>query len=281
MVVAEAKVERNMNLNGADRLSEAALATLAAIARLGEADRIAVLRAHGLALGPRLWRVQDGADMPTLTRLLPERDREAIYESDAWLATYRPVKALIAYILQAPGMAELSAMLGGAGLAKVGTAAKEAVARRIADLGLTAYGAWCRGPRRYERMNGFDRFSPAPRLQLASQHPSSPVRLGIHGIEVGLPSGLSQHRFEAEFNARLLPLRLQTIAGGDLGRELCSRTGADPAILRRYYKVGRRYSGATELTLFRAQADSNALAKLASDIVIDHVFGLLPRRSGR
>ena len=274
-------MEQNTNNSGADRLSEAALATLAAIARLGEADRIAVLRAHGLALGPRLWRVQDGVDLPTLTRLVPERDREAIYGSDAWLGAYQPGEVLIAYILQAPGMAELSAMLGGVGLAKVGTAAKEAVARRIADLGLTAYGAWCRGLRRYERMDGFDRFSPAPRLQLSSQHPSSPVRLGIHGIEVGLPSGLSRHRFEAEFNARLLPLRLQTIAGGDLGRELCSRTGTDPAMLKRFYKVGRRYRVATELTLFRAQADSNGLAKLASDIVIDHVLGLLPRRSGR
>ena len=281
MVVTEAKVEQNMNISGADRLSEAALATLAAIARLGEADRIAVLRAHGLALGPRLWRVQDGNSLPTLTGLLPDRDREAIYASDAWAAAYRPVETLIAYVLQSAGLAELSALLGGVGLAKVGTAAKDAVMRRIADLGAAEYGAWSRGPQRYSRMNGFDRFTPAPRLQIASQHPLSPVRLGLYGIEVDLPAGLSRNRFEAEFNARLLPLRLQTVAGDDVGRELCRRTGADPRILRRHYKIGTGYRAATELTLFRAQADGNSLAKLAADIVIDDALGLLPRRSGR
>ncbi|RYC31267.1 hypothetical protein D3273_14205 [Lichenibacterium minor] len=281
MEVEEGGMEQNMNIKQANGLSEAALAMLAAIGRLAEADRAAVLRAHGLALGPRLWRVQDGNSLPTLTRLLPDRDREAIYASDAWAAAHRPVETLIAYVLQAPGLAELSALLGGVPLAKLGTAAKVAVVRRIADLGAAEYGAWSRGPQRYSRMNGFDRFTPAPRLQIASQHPLSPVRLGLHGIEVDLLCNLSRNRFEAEFNARVLPLRLQTVAGDDVGRELCRRTGVDPQILRRHYKIGTGYRAATEVTLFRAQADSNALAKLAADIVIDHVLGLLPRRSGR
>ena len=274
-------MEQNMNIIPANGMSDAALAMLGAIGRLGEADRAAVLRAHGLALGPRLWRVQGGNSLPTLTQLLPDRDREAIYASDAWAAAYKRSETLIAYVLQAPGLAELSALLGGVPLAKAGTAAKDAVVRRIADLEATEYGAWSRGSQRYLRMNGFDRFTPAPRLQIASQHPLSPVRLGVHGVEVGLPWGLSRNRFEAEFNARLLPLRLQTVAGDDIGRELCRRTCVEAQILRRFYKVRTGYRAATELTVFRAQADSNALAKLAADVVIDHVLGLLPRRSGR
>ena len=274
-------MEQNRSALAPGGVSEAALGVLAAIGRLDEADRAAVLRAHGLALGPRLWRAQDGGGLPTLTGLLPERDRQGIYSSAGWASDYRPVKTLVAYVLQAPGLAELSAMLGGVGLAKVGTAGKGAVARRIADLGATEYGAWHRGTRRYEHDDGYGRFSPAPRLQLAAQHPLSPVRLGLHGIEVGLPGGLSDDKFEAEFNARLPLLRLQSVAAGEVGRELCHRAGVDPGVLRRYYKDAQRYRAATELTLLRPQADCGALGKLAADIVIDYQLGLLPRQSGR
>ncbi len=274
-------MEQNTGASARGGVSEAALGVLAAIGRLDEADRTAVLRAHGLALGPRLWRAQDGGGLPTLTGLLPERDREAIYSSADWASAYRSARTLVAYVLQAPGLADLSAVLGGVGLAKVGTAARGAVVRRIADLGAAEYGAWHRGTRRYERDDGYGRFTPAPRLQLAAQHPLSPVRLGLYGIEVGLPGGLSDAKFEAEFNARLLPLRLQSVAAGEVGRELCRRAGVDPGVLSRHYRVGGRYRAATELTLLRPQADCGALGKLAADIVVDHVLGLLPRRSGR
>lgn len=274
-------MDGNRDASARGGLSEAALGALAVIGRLDEADRAAVLRAHGLALGPRLWRAQDGGGLPALTRLVPERDRRAVYASAGWAADYRPARTLVVYVLQAPGLAEMSASLGGVGLAKVGTSAEVAVARRIADLGAAEYGAWHRGPRRYERKDGFGRFSPAPRLQLAPQHPLSPVRLGLHGIEVGLSGSLSDDRFEAEFNARLLPLRLQSVAAGDAGRELCRRAVIDPGVLRRHTKVGGRHIAATELTLLRPQADCGALASLAADVVIDHQLGLLPRRSGR
>ena len=267
-----------MNLVG---LSQPALAALAAIGRLGDIDRAAVLRLHGLALGPRLWRVQDGGDLPRLTRLIPERDRDAIYASSTWAAAYRPASWISCYMLQSAGLATLSAALGGLGLAKVGTAAAEAVERRAVDLGAQDYGAWHRGPRRYERADGFGGFLPAPRLQLAPQHSMSPVRLGLFGPEVGLPASLTHGRFEAEYNARLAPLRLQAFAGSDIGRAVCARSGIDPARLVRSYRARGRYSAATELTLCRPQADCAALGKLAADIVIDFVLGLLPRRSGR
>ena len=95
-----------------------------------------------------------------------------------------------------------------------------------------------------------------------------------------MPIGLSMSRYEAEFNARLLPLRLQVIADTDIGRALCARANADSNLLRRFYKHGGTYKAATELTLCRPRADSTALAKIAADIVIDQVLGLLPRRSG-
>ncbi len=274
-------MEQNMNITGLDQLSEPALAALAAIGRLGDADRASVLRMHGLALGPRLWRAADGGDLPTLTRLVPDRDREAVYSSDAWSITYTPVRWLACYMLQTPGLAALSAALGGVGLAKAGTAAVEAVARRVADLGAGEYGAWHRGPQRYERSDGFATYTPAPRLQLSPQHPLSPVRLGLYGPEVGLPAGLSPGRFEGEFNARLMPLRLQSVAGSAVGQDLCARASIDPARLVRFHRSGGRYIAATELTLLRPQADCVALAKVAADIVIDHALGLLPRRSGR
>lgn len=274
-------MEQIMNKPDLARLSEPALAALAAIGQLGDADRAAVLHLQGLALGPRLWRVQDGGDLPRLTQLVSERDRDAIYASATWAAAYRPASWIACYMLQSAGLASLSAALGGVGLAKVGTAAVEAVERRAADLGAQGYGAWHRGPRRFERAEGFGTFLPAARLQLAPQHPLSPVRLGGFGPEVGLPAGLTHGRFEAEYNARLAPLRLQAIAGTEVGRALCARAGLDPARLTRFYRAGGRYRAATELTLCRAQADCGALAKVCADIVIDHVLGLLPRRSGR
>ena len=274
-------MEQNRSALAPGGVSEAALGVLAAIGRLGDADRAAVLRAHGLALGPRLWRAQDGVGLPNLIRLVPERDRESVYGSEVWAASYRPARWLACYLLQAPGLAALSAALGGVALAKAGTAAVEAVARRAADLGTGEYGAWHRGPQRYERAEGFGAFSPAPRLQLSPQHPLSPVRLGLYGPEVGLPAGLSPGRFEVEYNARLAPLRLQSVAGSEVGQALCARAGVDPARLVRFHRAGERYRAATELTLLRPQADCGALARMCSDIVIDHLLGLLPRRSGR
>ena len=144
MEARKVDMEQNVNVTQANGLSEAALAMLAAIGRLCEADRAAVRRAHGLAL--RLWRVQDGNSLPTLTRLLPDRDRAAIYASDAWAAAFRPVETVIAYVLQSPGLAKPSALLGGVPLAKASTAAKDAVVRRIADLGAAEYMQGSRGP---------------------------------------------------------------------------------------------------------------------------------------
>lgn len=272
--------EQNMNIPDLNALSPAALAALATIGALGDSDRMAVLKLHGVALGPRLWRPQDGGTLPTLTALVPERDRDSIYASSVW-GRYEPTSWVVAYMLQAPGLARLSARLGGIGLAKAGTAGIDAVERRVADLGAERYGAWHREERRYPHSAGFDTFSPPPRLQLAAQHRRSPVALHTYGIAVGLPRGLSPSRFESEFNARLFALRLQNVAGTATGRALCARTGIDPAELTRFYLRGGRYRAATELTLLRPQADCGALSRVCADVVIDHVLGLLPRRSGR
>ena len=167
---------------------------------------------------------------------------------------------------------------GGLSLAKVGTAAKDNVVRRVGDLGASQYGAWHRGARRYEYAGGFNVFQRAPRLQLAPQHPHSPVALSSYGVEVVLPVGMTGNEFEAALNERLLPLRLHTFADSEAGSALCARTGVESTMLRRFYKAGAGYKTATELTLMRPQADIVALAKICADIVIDRVLNLQLRR---
>lgn len=274
-------MEHNMNVTRSERLSDAAVAAVASLAHLGDAERRAALKMLGITRGHRVWAPRGTSDLPTLTALVPARDRDAIYGSTAWAGAYRWATTRVAYIVQARGLARLSADLGGHSLAKVGTSAPEIIGRRWADLGATEYGAYHRAPRGYERRPGFDVFLPAPRLQLAAQHPLSPVRLSTLGVEVGLPPGLSPDRFEADLNRRLSPLRLHVFGDSEAGCALRARTGLPATALRRFYKTGGRFKAATEITLFRPQADVGALARLCADIVIDAVLGLLGRRPGR
>ena len=275
-------MEHSMNKGtGEQGLSEATISVIAGFARLGAADRTAALQMLGITRGTRVWTPRVLGALPTLTGLVHDRDREAIYGSSAWAADYRPVRRVIAYVLQAQGLATLSASLGGQSLAKVGTSTLDAIGRRRADLGSAEYGAWYRGPRRYERDAGFEAFLSPPRLQLAPQHPLSPVRLCGQGIEVGLPADMSAEQFEAAFNGRLNPLRLQSVVDSEAGRQLCAAVGVEPASLRRYYRARKTYKAATELTLLRPQADVGALARLCADIVIDAVLGLMQKRPVR
>ena len=274
-------MEQNMNKVEAGGLSEAAIVAIAGFARLGAADRAAAMTMLGVARGTRVWSPRSTDVLPTLTGLVQERDREAIYASSAWAARYRPVTWVTAYVLQARGLAQLSMQIGSSSLVKAGTTASNNLARRISDLGSCQYGAWHRGARRYEHEEGFDSFVPPPRLQLAPQHPLSPVRLCSVGIEVGLPGILSASEFEAAFNRRMDPLRLQTIADSNVGRGLCAAAGIEPATLHRFYRAGQRFKAATELTVMRPQADIGALSRLCSDIVIDAVLGLVQKRPMR
>lgn len=261
-------------------LDAEALAAVAVLARLGEVDRRKAIHAIGFAEVRRIWTPRVIGEIPTLTALVAERDREAIYASPAWVA-YRRGQTVVVYILQARGLATLSARLGGLSLAKVGSTTTENLSRRIDDLGSGRYGAWTRGSKRYELAEGFHHFEPAPRLQLAIQNPASPIRLCRVGIEVDLPERMSPDEFEAVLNRRLLPIRLPTIAGSSAGRALCHRTGVDPRELARFYRRGAGYRAATEFTVLRPQADIDALARLTTDIVIDAVLKLDARRPAR
>ncbi len=274
-------MEQNMNDGEAAGLSEAAIAAIAGFARLGAADRAAAMAMLGAARGTRVWTPRSIGVVPTLTGLVQDRDRDAIYASSAWAADYRPVTWVTAYILQARGLARLSMQIDSSSLVKAGTTASNSLVRRISDLGSCQYGAWHRGARRYEYDHGFDVFLPPPRLQLAPQHPLSPVRLCGYGIEVGVPGILSANEFEAAFNRRMDPLRLQTIADSDVGRGLCASAGIEPTTLHRFYRAGQRFKAATELTLMRPQADVGALARLCEDIIIDAVLGLVHKRPSR
>lgn len=273
-------MEQNTNL-GASGLSRAASQAVAVPAGLGAAERRAALEALGVAEARRIWTPRIIGELPTMTALASERDRDAVYGSDAWASAYRRERTVVAYVLRAPGLGALSARLGGVSVAKVGTASADCLAQRVADLGRSQYGAWIRGPSRYEREAGYDGFAPAPRLQLAAQHPASPVRLCAHGFEVDLPPGLRPNEFEATLNRALLPVRLQTAADGETGRALCARTGVETALLRRFYRHGAKFKAATELTLMRPQADIGSLARIAADLAIDAVLGLRTRRPVR
>ena len=271
-------MEQNMNNLDVNGLSEAAVAAIAHFARLGDADRAAALKLLGISRGARIWTPRTLGAVPTMTGLVQERDREAIYASSEWSAEYMRGSTAVAYALQAKGLGDLSVRLEGLSLTKVGTAAKNNLVRRVGDLGSYQYGAWHRAGRRYERAEGFEVFQPAPRLQLAPQHPHSPVTLSSYGIEVDLPRGMTGSEFEAALNEKLLSLRLHVFADSEAGSALCARTGVHPTELRRFYKDASRFKAATELTLMRPQADIVALAKIYADIVIDRVLGLVSKR---
>ena len=271
----------NKGQSQAKDLGAEALAAVAVLVRLGEADRRKAVQALGYAEVRRIWTPRDLGALPTLTALVAERDREAIYAAPAWATTYKRTTTMVVYILQAPGLAVLSSQLGGVSLAKVGSTALGNLPRRIDDLGAREYGAWTRGSKRYEHARGFDKFEPAPRLQLVAQHPASPIRLCGAGIEVDLPVGMSPEEFEATLNRKLLPIRLQTIADGTAGRELCDRTGVDPRELARFYGRGTGFRAATEFAVIRPQADIGALGRTCADIVVDAVLKLDARRPVR
>ncbi len=266
-------MEQSMNSSGSG-LSRAAGEAVALLAGLGAAERRAALEALGAIEARRVWTFRKPGELPTLTALVPERDRESLFASNAWAAAYQRARTTVVYVLQAPGLGALSGRLGGVSLSKVGTAAAENLARRVAELGRCEYGGWMRGGRRYEREAGYDAYAPAPRLQLAPQHAASPIRLCLHGVEVDLPPRMTPNQFEAALNRALLPLRLQAFADGEAGRALCARVGVEPAFLRRYYRHGARYKAATEIAVMRPQADIGALARVCADIVIDAVLGL-------
>lgn len=272
----------NVRRDGASGLGAEAAAAVATLACLGHAERRAAIHALGFAEPRRLWTPRDLSALPTLTGCVPGDDRTAIYNTEAWRLGYRRTTTLVAYILQNVGLAALSALLGGVSLAKVGTAKRENIAQRVAQLGKCEYGGWVRGSRRYEHAPGFNRFECAPRLQLSSQHPLSPVRLCAHGIEIDVPEGLSCEEFEARLNHALGFLRLQNIVDSEAGRRLCTETDVAPAQFRRFYKTeDGAYRAATELTLMRPQADVGALARVCEDIVIDRVLGRQPKRPVR
>ncbi len=137
-------MEQNMNSNESG-LSRAAGEAVALLAGLGGAQRRAALEALGAIEARRVWTSKTPGDLPTLTALAVERDREAVYASTAWASVYRRGQTTVVYVLQAPGLGALSRRLGGVSVAKVGTAAAENLARRVAELGRCEYGrldAW-------------------------------------------------------------------------------------------------------------------------------------------
>ena len=274
-------MEQTMNMSALE-LGTAAEAAIAALAGLGSAERRRAMAALGWREPTRVWKSREIGAYPTLTEMVPGRDRDALYDSAAWAAYVRG-PTVIAYLMQARGLGNLAADLGGVSLVKAGTAAKDQIDRRVCDLGRAEYGAWMRTADGYAREDGFKIFETSPRLQLVPQHPRSPVRLCSLGVEVDLPVGssLTAERFEAALNTRLAPLRLHAFADTAAGRALCANTGVPPHRLRRYYRRGCVFAAATEITLMRPQADIGAFARACADIVIDATLGLLPARPPR
>ena len=107
-------MEQNMNDLEVSSLSAAAVTAVAAIARLDDADRAAALQLLGTSRGARVWTPRPLGVAPTMTGLVKERDREAIYDSAEWISEFLRGSTAVAYALQARGLADLSALLGGA-----------------------------------------------------------------------------------------------------------------------------------------------------------------------
>lgn len=278
------KAVKNIEQNRNNRLSKAgglgveAASAVAVLAGLSETERLRAVHMLGFAQVRRIWTPRVPGAVPTLDEVVPQRDRELIVGSSEWEARYRRATTVIVYVLQCLGLCNLSTFLGGVSLAKLGMTEETNLPRRLVDLASSGYGGWIRGRRSYERLPGFDLFRPAPRLQVAPQHPGSPVSLCAHGIRVDLPEGMSPAAFEGRLNAALLPIRLQTLAGSETVLELCAHRGIDPHLLQRFDRRGRTYRSATEIAHFRPQADAAALAAVCTDIVIDTVLDRLPVR---
>ena len=276
-------IEQKMNACSQPKgLDAEALAAITVLARLGEPDRRKAVHALGYTEMRRIWTPRDPKSLPSLTRLVPERDRSAIYASPEWAAYRRDRTGRRLH------PADLRA--GGAVLASRGGPVYARWARRplrishaaspISDRPNTAPGSADRGATSAPKASII--MNPRRASSSPSRIPRAPSGCRASGSRSTSPRGrMTPDEFEAALNRRLLPIRLQSIADSATGRELCARTGVDPRELRRFYQRGTGFRAATELTALRPQADTGALGRLCSDIVIDVVLGLDAQRPVR
>jgi hypothetical protein len=107
----------------------------------------------------------------------------------------------------------------------------------------------------------------------AETSPGSPVRSRNDALEIRLPAGLTNARFDQQLNRALCSASLETFARSRTGEAYCAARGVDPASLMRGTGVGDdQPESARELILFRPYQDLRRLVRVCEDLIYQHVM---------
>lgn len=110
----------------------------------------------------------------------------------------------------------------------------------------------------------------------AEAAPGSPVQIRNDALEIVLPVGLTNARFDQQLTRALCSASLENFARSRAGEAFCKGRGVDPAALFRASRVGKKTESARELVLFRPQQDLQRLVRVCEDLVYQFVMEATP-----
>jgi hypothetical protein len=200
----------------------------------------------------------------------------AAFATTAFHRAFIPGERVIVYVAGCAGLASLMAELKAAGVAshayKVGTTRVDTLDDRMRRLSAGRYGGLWRGDAGPVSDPGWDRWTVAHLDSDAAQpSPGSPVVVGLRGIEVTLPRGLTAVRFDQMLARALAGVRLDAFATSTAGRAILSERRADPRQFVRHSPRGKTSTRATELCFLRPRDDTTRLLRVIESIVANKV----------
>jgi hypothetical protein len=121
---------------------------------------------------------------------------------------------------------------------------------------------------------GFASWLPEPiQPRFAECSPESPVVIRTDALEIVLPFGLKNAKFDRQLNRALCSASLESFARSRAGEGYCYGRDVDPASLFRASRGDKgQLESATELVLFRPYQDLQRLVRVCEDLIYQHVM---------
>jgi hypothetical protein len=184
---------------------------------------------------------------------------------------YQPGALTLVYSAGCCGLRELAAPLRLL-IYKIGTHGSDDLNARMRQLNAKRYAGHRQSGGDCEA--GFSSWMIEPlQPRFAEASPKGPVRVRNDGLELTLPFGLTNARFDQQLNRALCTATLENFARSGAGEAFCKGSGVDPASLLRGTDVGRdQTESARELVLFRPLQDLQRLVRVCEDLIYQHVI---------